>query len=220
MSHPNTNTNDLHTTMRLLLENQRQLWKLINDQLPKIDQNHSDFEEVLMTKPKACKTCGEIGHTSKECTDEWPHGHTRHLVRECPTSQITCFLCEATNHVPTQYQLYPVVQEVSQQAKKGIQQNLMKHVEVQENKEEHKRDTSHITCFTCGELGHYSRDCKEKRTGQDTEPNLHQNETVGHTKVKNEIRVRSLPKISKSTSKCSYKCEGDHLARNCHIKRD
>ena len=109
MSHPNANTNDLHTTMRLLLENQSQLLKMINEQLPKIDQNHSDFEENLMTKPKACKTCGEIGHTSQECTDEWPHGHTRHPVRECPTSQITCFLCEATNHVPTQYQLYPVV---------------------------------------------------------------------------------------------------------------
>ena len=84
MSHPNTNTNVLHTTMQLLFENQRQLWKLINDHLPKIDQNHSEFEEDLMTKPKACKTCGEIGHTSKECSDEWPHGHTRHLVKGCP----------------------------------------------------------------------------------------------------------------------------------------
>ena len=86
MSHPNTNTNVLHTTMQLQFENQSQLWKLINDHLPKIDQNHSEFEEDLMTKPKACKTCGEIGHTSKECSDEWPHGHTRHLVKGCPTS--------------------------------------------------------------------------------------------------------------------------------------
>ena len=117
MSHPNTNTNDLLTTMRLLLENQSQLWKLINDQLPKIDQNHSVFEENLMTKPKACKTCGEIGHTSKDCSDEWPHGHTRRPVKGCRTRQVTCFLCEGTNHVPIQCQLYPLVQQANQQTK-------------------------------------------------------------------------------------------------------
>jgi predicted Zn-ribbon and HTH transcriptional regulator/DNA-directed RNA polymerase subunit N (RpoN/RPB10) len=206
--------------MRLLLENQRQLWNLINDHLPKIEQNNIEFGESLMIKPKACKTCGEIGHTSKECTDEWPHGHTRHPVREYPTNQISCFLCEATNHVPTQCQLYPVVQEVSQQAKKRMQQNLMEYVEVQGNKEENKRDTRHITCFTCGERGHYSWDCKEKRIGQDTEQNPHQTKIVDHTGVKSEIKIMSFPRTSKSTSKCCYKCKGDHLARSCHIKRD
>ena len=110
MSHPNTNTNDLHTTMRLLLQNQSQLLKMINEQLPKIDQNYSDFEENLMTKLKACKTCGEIGHTSKECPDEWPHCDANYLVEEYPIPETTCFLCEGTSHVPAQCQLYPLVQ--------------------------------------------------------------------------------------------------------------
>ena len=176
-----------------------------------MDIGNKDVKGSSLTKPQACKTCGEIGHTSKECHDEWPHGVSNHPTNGCPTTMVTCFLCEATNHVSTKCQLYPMVQEVRQQVKKGMQQKLRKCVEVQEHKEERKRDTSHITYVTCREQEHH---CKEK-IGQDTEQNHYQNDIVDQTKVKNEIRVRSLPKTSKRTSKCCYKCEGGHLARNC-----
>ena len=93
-------------------------------------------------------------------------------------------------------------------------------MEVQEHKEERKRDTSRITYVTRRVREHYSWGCKQKKIGQDAEQNHYQNEIVDQTKVKNEIRVRSLPKTSKRNSKCCYKCEGGHLARNCPIKRD
>ena len=154
---------------------------------------------MSMTKPKACKTCWEIG-TSKECPDEWPHGHTRHLVKGCPTSQVTCFLCEGPNHVQIQCQLYPFVQQVIQQTKEGMQQSLMKTLEAQEQKVKSKKDLSHINCYKCKEQGHYSSNCIKKKIGKDTEPNHCPMTIIVPTKMENEVRVKSHPKISKSTS--------------------
>ena len=90
-----------------------------------------------------------------------------------------------------------------QQVKEGMQQKLRKCVEVQEHKEERKRDTSRITYVTRRVQEHYSWGCKQKKIGQDTEQNHYQNEIVDQTKVKIEIRVRSLrrhPNVSPSTA--------------------
>jgi hypothetical protein len=48
----------------------------------------------------ACKICGEIGHLSEECQEQCHHCNTRHSTRKCPTTMVTCFLCDGTNHVP------------------------------------------------------------------------------------------------------------------------
>jgi hypothetical protein len=159
MSHYNINNNGLYPTTRLLLGKQGQ--KMINDHSPKIDQDHSVFEEDPMTKLKACKTCGEIGHTSRECTDEWPHGHTRRPDKGRHARRITCFLCEGTMHVPIQCQLYPLVQQASQQTKEGMQQYLMKILEEQNQKVESKKDLSHVRCYRCKDTGHYVSGCPE-----------------------------------------------------------
>ena len=94
MSHPNANNN------LLPLEVQTHLLKGIDSKKP---------QEEMDTSPKACKSCGEIGHIAKECPDEWPHS------TEAYPTQVTCFLCEGNNHVPAQCQLYPMVLHVSQQ---------------------------------------------------------------------------------------------------------
>jgi hypothetical protein len=66
---------------------------------------------------QACKRCGEIGHTSKDCHGEYPHCDTSYPVEECPRSQVTCFLCEGTNHIPAECKFYSTVQRINQQAK-------------------------------------------------------------------------------------------------------
>ena len=63
-----------------------------------------------MKKLCACKLCGEIGHNHKEHKDECPNCEGIHPVEECPTTQITCFLCEGTTHYPAQCHIYPMVQ--------------------------------------------------------------------------------------------------------------
>ena len=65
-------------------------------------------------KPCACKICGEIGHTQEEHKDGCPHCEENHPTEECPTGQVTCFLCEGTTHYPTQCHIYPTVQQTIQ----------------------------------------------------------------------------------------------------------
>ena len=73
--------------------------------------------ENPMKKPRACKICGEIGHTQEEDKDGCPHCEENHPAEECPTGQVTCFLCEGTMHYPAQCLLYPKVQEITKQQK-------------------------------------------------------------------------------------------------------
>ena len=159
MSHFNINNSKLYPTTRILLRDQSQ--KVINDHSPKIDQNHRVVEEDPMTKLKACKNCGEIGHTSEDCSDEWPHGHIRRPINGRRSKRIICFLCEGTTHVPIQCPYYPLVQQANQQAKEGMQQSLMKILEEQRQKSESKKDLSHLTCYRCKDKGHYASGCPE-----------------------------------------------------------
>src|SRR4051812_21225731 len=52
-----------------------------------------------MKKPCACKIYGEIGNTNEEHQDECPYCEERHTTKECPTRQVTCFVCEGTTHI-------------------------------------------------------------------------------------------------------------------------
>ena len=60
-----------------------------------------------MKQTCACKICGEIAHTQEEHKDGCPHCEENHLAEECPTGQVTCFLCEGTTHYPGQCHIYP-----------------------------------------------------------------------------------------------------------------
>jgi hypothetical protein len=71
---------------------------------------------------QACKRCGEVGHDSKDCHEECPYCEMSHPVGECPISQVTCFLCEGTNHIPAECKFYSTVQRINQQAKGRMSQ--------------------------------------------------------------------------------------------------
>jgi hypothetical protein len=81
-----------------------------NNSLPQDDHDGKPAKiDVEMTR-QACKRCGEIGHTSKDCLEECPYCDTSHPNGEYPMTQVTCFLCEGINHVPTGCKFYPTVQ--------------------------------------------------------------------------------------------------------------
>ena len=191
--------------MQQLLDNQNHMVQLmskimannsINTGKPLSHYGNMDFNGDAMTGPRACKSCGEIGHLSKECTDEWPHCDTNYPDEGCPMIQVSCFLCEGTNHIPTQCHLYLMVQKANEQVKKGIHQAF---------KEE--KDLRHITCYTCKNQGHYSHSCPEKRDGDEVKPESYQNGLTTPAKMEDEARLRTHPHTSKVTTKCCYSCE-------------
>ena len=70
---------ELPQGMQQLLDNQTHIVQMMchnmtnsNMNPPQMDIGNKDVKGSSLTKPQACKTCGEIGHTSKECHDEWP----------------------------------------------------------------------------------------------------------------------------------------------------
>jgi hypothetical protein len=87
-----------------------QIMASTNNSLPENDHGGKEPKgEVEMTL-RACKRCGEIGHTSKECHEQCPYCVTSHPVGEYPMTQVTCFLCEGINHVPVECKFYSTVQ--------------------------------------------------------------------------------------------------------------
>ena len=123
-----------------------------------------------MKKPCACKICGEIGHTHEEHKDGCPHCEGNHPAEECPTRQVTCFLCEGTTHYPAQCQIYPKVQEITKQQKEAMKEALresLKEPVIKEDVED--PDGEGLTrfysnaCYSCGQEGHLSQYCTKER---------------------------------------------------------
>jgi hypothetical protein len=90
-----------------------------NNNLPRKDHGGKEPRDDVETTLRACKRCGEIGYTSKECREQCPYCDMNHPIGECPMTQVTCFLCEGINHIPVECNLYPMVQQMKQQAKDG-----------------------------------------------------------------------------------------------------
>ena len=107
---------DAHTQIVQMMS---QITARNNDNLPQKIQGSKEIEDDFATSLRACKTCGEIGHTSKECYEQCPHCDTSHPNKECPTINVSCCLCEGTDHVPAQCHLYITVQRMNQQTKGG-----------------------------------------------------------------------------------------------------
>jgi hypothetical protein len=118
---------------------------------------------------QACKRCREIGHASKDCHEECPYCEMSHPVGECPMNQVTCFLCEGTNHIPAECKFYSIVQRMNQQAKDRMSQLPGRTPEDRRLKrkiEDKDMRTAHTTtkcCYLCEEEGHLSKNCSKKR---------------------------------------------------------
>jgi hypothetical protein len=156
---------------------------------------------------QACKRCGEIGHASKDCREGCPYFDMSHPVGECPMSQVTCFLCEGTKHIPAECKFYSTVQRMNQQAKDGMSRMPGRTPEdgrLKRKMEDKDLGTTHNPttkcCYSCEEVGHLSRNCSKKR------------ESFPTTVVEyEENEVRDLLALEKKTKKEEGQQQGDVL---------
>jgi hypothetical protein len=141
-----------------------------NHSLPQDDHGGKEPRGDAEMTLRACKVCGEIGHTSKDYHEQCPYCDTSHPIGECPMAQVTCFLCDGINHVPAECYLYPMVQQMKQQAKDGLcqlpgktQEDRRSQMKVDMKVMETTHDIATKCCFSCEEEGHLSRNCSRKR---------------------------------------------------------
>uniref|UniRef100_A0ACD5TJX0 Uncharacterized protein n=1 Tax=Avena sativa TaxID=4498 RepID=A0ACD5TJX0_AVESA len=156
-------------------------------------------QEVEVPKQSACTIYGEVGHTSKEHRDQCPYFEGSHPSEECPTSEVTCFLCKGTNHNPSKCHLYPIVKQVNQQVRDGLCHVML-------SLPRKRKDLSKVISFKCHNPGHYAVGCQE----QDNVAGKDENNDGNGNRCSNK-----KPKKDPSQVTC-YKCgETGHYKSNC-----
>nr|AAN01248.1 Hypothetical protein with zinc knuckle domain [Oryza sativa Japonica Group]AAP53129.1 retrotransposon protein, putative, unclassified [Oryza sativa Japonica Group] len=128
---------------------------------------------------KACSRCGEIGHVASSCATTCVHCEEDHPPDRCPTSRITCFFCEGTDHVPKDCQFSFLL--TKKMANQPARSNGEKHqgntnphqdysfsltpVPGQRNQNEKRkcRVREDICCFNCQGMGHFADKCPKPR---------------------------------------------------------
>nr|BAD38508.1 Zinc knuckle containing protein-like [Oryza sativa Japonica Group] len=128
---------------------------------------------------KACSRCGEIGHVASSCAFTCVHCEEDHPPDRCPTSRITCFFCEGTDHVPKDCRFSFLL--TKKMANQPASSNGGKHqgntnprqdssfsltpVPGQRNQNEKRkcRVREDICCFNCQGMGHFADKCPKPR---------------------------------------------------------
>jgi hypothetical protein len=91
-----------------------QIMSSTNNSLPQDEHGEKPTKVDTEIICLACKRCGEVGHASKDCHEEYPYCDPSNSVGKCPITQVTCFLCEGTNHVPAECKFYSTVRCMNQ----------------------------------------------------------------------------------------------------------
>ena len=182
------NNNELITSLQQMLERNVQMFSLMA-QLMRHSNNHNEvssrFSQLLEAQSQlmheinhmangshkpACKICGDIGHTHTEHKDQCPNCDAHHPNSQCPTSLVTCFLCEGISEFEIDY----TEQELNdllalEKPKKNKCKNQKINVpsytsNPKPSKVLVKKDLSHITCRKCKKTGHYADKCSQRKT--------------------------------------------------------
>jgi hypothetical protein len=189
-----------------------------NNSLPREERSGKLTQVDAEAIQQACKRCGEIGHTSKDCHGEYPHYDTSYSIGDYPMSQVTCFLCEGTNHIPAECKYYSTVQRINQQAKDRMSQLPERTPEDGRLKRKMEDKDMRITpshtpkcCYSCEEEGHLSRNCPKKRERFSTTVVEYEENEV------KDLLALERPKRKKDNSKITcFKCkELGHYADQC-----
>jgi hypothetical protein len=189
-----------------------------NNSLPQDEHSGKLTQVDAEAIQQACKKCGEIGHTSKDCHGEYPHCDTSYPTGDYPMSQVTCFLCEGTNHIPAECKFYSTVQRINQQAKDRMSQLPERTPDDGRLKRKMEDKDMEIApnhtpkcCYSCEEEGHLFRNCPKKRERYPTTVVEYEENEV------KDLLALERPKRKKDNSKIMcFKCkELGHYADQC-----
>uniref|UniRef100_A0A0E0KNB3 CCHC-type domain-containing protein n=1 Tax=Oryza punctata TaxID=4537 RepID=A0A0E0KNB3_ORYPU len=78
------------------------------------EENKAQEPSKGFLKVKACSRCGEVAHYGSNCVAQCTYCDEDHPIGECPTTKITCFLCERTDHVPQDCHLSPLLTKTAE----------------------------------------------------------------------------------------------------------
>jgi hypothetical protein len=172
----NGGSKELPPGMRQVLDNHSQMIQMIpqilavaDNNLPQNNFGSKESRGNLEITLQDCKSCGEIGHTSKECSEQCPYCDKHCPVGECPMTWTTCFLCDGINHIPTECKFYTTVQRMNQQAKEGLcllleetPEDGKPKMKVEAKDKEEASDVTPVSPLTSSGQGHLPGNCLKK----------------------------------------------------------